>query len=97
VVDVCGADAFSVRLEEGGKLVEGLRTAAVETVLPKGPGAVMVLRGKHRLRKGRLLERDTKRARAMVQLAGDFEVIELSFDDVAEWVGPAGESLDEEA
>ena len=53
------------------------------------------LRGAHRLRRGVLLERHSDQARAVVQLGGDLEVVELSFDDVAEWVGGAlGNQLD---
>jgi hypothetical protein len=37
-----------------------------------------------------LLERRSEDARAVVQLAGDLRVVEVSFDDVAEWVGGLG-------
>jgi G patch domain/KOW motif-containing protein len=93
VVDVSAADAFSLRLEESGRLVEGVRSASVETVLPKAGGGVMLVLGPHRLKRGRLVQRDTASARATVQLAGDFEVVECGFDEVAEWVGGA---IDEE-
>jgi len=90
VEDVSGAERFSVRMDENRKLVEGLRVDDVETVVPKSAGAaVMIVHGSRRLRRGRLLERDSKKARAMVQLAGDLDVFECSFDDVAEWVGEA--------
>ncbi|KOO34519.1 hypothetical protein Ctob_009557 [Chrysochromulina tobinii] len=67
---------------------------AVETALPKRGGTVLILRGAHRLRRGMLLERRSEDARAVVQLAGDLRVVEVSFDDVAEWVGGLGEQLD---
>jgi len=54
-----------------------------------------VLRGPHKLRRGVLLERRSDDARAVVQLGGDLLVVEVSFDDVAEWVGGAlGNQLD---
>lgn len=62
--------------------------------MPKAGGTVLVLRGAHRMRRGRLLERHSSDARAVVQLSGDLQVVELSFDDVAEWVGGHGEALD---
>ena len=94
VVDVSGPDHFSVRMDDSGRLVEGLRHSIVETALPKAGGAVLVLAGEHRMRRGKLLERRSADAIAMVQLGSDLKVVELSFDDVAEWVGGLGESLD---
>ena len=90
VVDVSGAQTLSLRLDDPpGRLVEGLSTSAVETVLPKQRGApVLILAGEHKLRRGQLYERRTKEARAVVRLTGDFSLVEVSFDDAAEWVGP---------
>eukprot|EP00965_Chrysotila_dentata_P246879 6207414-Pleurochrysis_carterae.AAC.3 len=82
-----------MRMDDDGQLVEGLKMEQVETVLPKGQGAVLVVQGEHRLRRGRLLERDSKKTKAIVQLSGDFEVVECSYDDIAEWVG---EEVDDE-
>jgi G patch domain/KOW motif-containing protein len=95
VVDVSGVDSFSIKLDDDGKLYEGLRHAEVETALPKRGGTVLVLAGPHRMRRGTLLDRRTDEARADVQLAGDLSVIHCSFDDVAEWVGTLGDQLDE--
>ena len=94
VVDVSGADHFSVRMDESGKLHEGLCHAHVETALPKRGGLVLILSGSHRLRRGKLLERDSEKGRAVVQLGGDLQVVECSFEAVAEWVGVMGDSLD---
>lgn len=94
VVDVSGVDSFSIRLDETGKLYDGLSHAAVETALPKRGGTVIILSGSHQLRRGTLLERRSEDALAMVQLAGDLQVVKCSFDDVAEWVGVLGDQLD---
>ena len=94
VVDVSGADDFSIRMDDSGKLHDGLTHAHVETALPKRGGVVMVLAGPHRLRRGTLLERRSDEARAVVQLGGDLQVVECGFEDVAEWVGALGSSLD---
>jgi len=64
----------------------------VETVLPKRAGApVLVVGGEYKLRRGTLVERNTKEARAVLQLSGDFELVTVGFDDVAEYVGPEEE------
>lgn len=93
-MDVSGPDTFSVRVDDTGKLVEGLQHSLVETALPKAGGMVLVLNGSHRLRRGKLLERHSADARAVVQLSGDLQAVELSFDDVAEWVGGQDDGLD---
>lgn len=89
VADTSGACTFAVRLDGSPRLVEGLRVSQVETVLPKSAGAaVLVVGGPHRMRRGRLVERHTRDARAVLQLTGDFELVTVNFDDVAEWAGP---------
>ena len=34
--------------------------------------------------------------RAVVQLGGDFQIVECTFEQVAEWPGPAGDGLDDD-
>ena len=46
VLDVSGADSFSVQMDESGKLYEGLRHDSCETALPKRGGSVLVSRGR---------------------------------------------------
>ena len=82
-------------MDEDQQMYEGLSHAAVETALPKRGGSVLILNGPHRLRRGKLLERRSEDARAVVQLGGDLEVVEADFDDVAEWVGVLGDHLDQ--
>ena len=94
VVDVSGADSFSVRMDESGRLHEGLTHAHVETALPKRGGTVMLLAGPHKMRRGTLIERRSDAATASVQLGGDLQIVECSFEQVAEWVGILGNSLD---
>jgi len=52
---------------------------------------VLVVGGEYKLRRGTLVERNTKEARAVLQLSGDFELVTVGFDDVAEYVGPEEE------
>ena len=77
-------------------LFEGVPTAALETALPKKGGAVCVVLGPHRNRRGTLLERVSADDRAVVQLGGDFQIVECTFEQVAEWTGPAGDGLDDD-
>lgn len=54
-----------------------------------------MLAGADLLRRGTLMERRSDTARAVVQLSPDLRIVDLSFDDVAEWVGGAmGDGLD---
>ena len=55
VVDASGAGVVSVRLDDPPRIVEGVPTAALETALPKKGGAVCVVLGPHRNRRGTLL------------------------------------------
>ena len=59
-------------------------------------GAVCVVLGPHRNRRGTLLERVSADDRAVVQLGGDFQIVECTFEQVAEWTGPAGDGLDDD-
>ena len=96
VADVSGGmDALALRMD-GGALVEGVPASAVETALPKVGGAVLCVRGKHRNRRGRLLERHSEDAVAVVQLNEDFAIVKVDFDEVAEWVGVSGEDLEDD-
>jgi len=49
---------------------------------------VIVLEGKQRWKKGRLLERSSVEGVGVVQLSEDLEVVKISLDSVAEWCGP---------
>jgi len=103
VVDTGGAGEFALLMDDDpaqagdsrARLREGVTQAMVETALPKPGGSVLVVKGKHRGRRGRLLERDSRKDRAVVQLNGDFSVCTLRFDDLSEWAGTADEAEDE--
>lgn len=104
VVDTGGSGEFALLMDgEGGadagaraRLREGITQRMVETALPKPGGSILVVRGELRGRRGRLLERDSRRERAVVQMNGDFAVATLGFDDVSEWAGHADEAEDDE-
>jgi len=94
VEDVVSQFAFIVVMEDGGKLLEDVHEADVETVIPKIGGRVLILTSakQHRGEVGKLLEKNVSKAKAFVQLEGDLEILEVSFDDIAEYLGSNLES-----
>jgi len=89
VEDVVSQSAFVVVMEEGGRLVEDVHEDDVETVVPKIGGRVMILSSSqdHRGEIGKILEKSTKKATAFVQLEGDLDIVQIGFDDIAEYMG----------
>ncbi len=64
----------------------------VETVVPRDPGArVLVVAGRHRGQRARLLSRSGGAGVAAVQLAAELDVARLGFDRISLFVGKAGE------
>ncbi|KAM8793674.1 G-patch domain and KOW motifs-containing protein [Eudromia elegans] len=88
VEDVVSGDTCVCRTESG-QLVEGLREAMLETVIPRGDGdRVMVVLGEQAGQVGRILERDPSRGRALVQLGGG-RLLALPYDALCHYVGGA--------
>lgn len=89
VVDVV-TEELCVCADAGGRLLEGLSTRQLETVVPRAPESLlMVVRGGQCGQVGELLERDARHCRVTLQLLPDREVTRLDFDDVCEYVGSA--------
>ena len=65
----------------------------LETALPKVGGNACILVGEHRLAKGKLLERDSRKNRGAVQVFEDMNIVTTSLDDMAEWCGPLDDDL----
>jgi hypothetical protein len=65
----------------------------LETALPRVGGNACILTGKHRLAKGKLLERDSRKNRGAVQVFEDMNIVTASLDDLAEWCGPLDDDL----
>ena len=64
----------------------------VETVVPREAGArVLVVAGRHRGQRARLLSRSGASGVAAVQLAAELDVTRLPFDEISQFVGEAGE------
>ncbi|NXT30539.1 GPKOW protein, partial [Syrrhaptes paradoxus] len=89
VEDMVTPSTCVCRTDEG-TLVEGLKEAMLETVIPRGEAErVMVVLGEHAGRLGRILEREPERSRAVVQLQRDEagRVVTLDYDAICHYVG----------
>ena len=74
---------------DNGQLLEGLRQKDLETIIPKKLGStVLVVAGASRFLRGKLMEKDSKRGTALVQLMGEPAVTQFEFDSLSEYVGP---------
>jgi len=83
-----GKSPVAVILMDNGRVIDNIPERYLETALPKTGGNVIVLEGKQRWKKGRLLERSSVEGVGVVQLSEDLEVVKISLDSVAEWCGP---------
>lgn len=91
VVDVTHKGTATLKMDNGQVLQVPERY--LETALPKIGGNAICLTGDHRLAKGRLLERDSRAGKGIIQIFEDMNVATLSLDDLAEWVGPLDNDL----
>lgn len=63
----------------------GVKARHLETALPPVGGIVLLLRGPHRLQRGKLLEVESGREEGVVQLVDeDLQVVRMPLDDMAE-------------
>ncbi|KAM4878307.1 G-patch domain and KOW motifs-containing protein isoform 2-T2 [Sylvia borin] len=86
IEDLLAPDTCVCRTDDG-HLVEGLREASLETVVPRGSSdRVMVVLGEHVGKVGRILERQPERGRALVQLGRD-SVLALPYDSICHYLG----------
>lgn len=93
VVDVTRQGVATLTMGHNGQVIHAPERH-LETALPKVGGNACILTGKHRLAKGRLLERDSKANVGAVQVFEDMNVVTASLDDMAEWCGPLDDDLD---
>ncbi|XP_039428498.1 G-patch domain and KOW motifs-containing protein [Corvus cornix cornix] len=88
IEDLLAPDTCVCRTDDG-RLVEGLREASLETVVPRGSSdRVMVVLGEHAGKVGQILEREPERGRALVQLGRD-AVLPLPYDSICHYLGGA--------
>ena len=90
ITDVWSPTSCSIHLDSGSRVDADQRE--LETVVPRKEGArILVVAGKLCGHRAKLLQRDSERSQATIQLTEDFSVSEVSFDEVAEFVGDFGE------
>ncbi|KRZ78076.1 G patch domain and KOW motifs-containing protein [Trichinella papuae] len=71
---------------DNGEVLENIRESQIETVIPRQEqSSVMVVCGTFRGQLGRIVHRDTRNCRVLVALAEN--TVELSYDDVCEYIG----------
>lgn len=64
----------------------------LETIVPRKEGSrVLVVSGKLRGQRAKLLQRNAEHSQAAIQLTEDFSVCKVSFDEIAEFVGDLGD------
>jgi G patch domain/KOW motif-containing protein len=89
VVDVTKpTECNCVDEDQSGLLLEGLRQSELETVIPKKVGGtVMIVLGRCKGSRGKLLEKDKRKSTVVVQLMGESEVDSFRYDQVSEYIG----------
>uniref|UniRef100_A0A2K5PYU4 G-patch domain and KOW motifs-containing protein n=1 Tax=Cebus imitator TaxID=2715852 RepID=A0A2K5PYU4_CEBIM len=89
IEDVLSPDTWVCQTDEG-RVLEGLREDMLETLVPKAEGdRVMVVLGPQAGRVEHLLNRDSARSRALVQLPRENQVVELHYDAICQYTGPS--------
>jgi G patch domain/KOW motif-containing protein len=92
VEDVTHRGEATLRFQ-GNQVLDGVSEKYLETALPKAGGNAIVLVGKSKHAKGKLLERDSRSGKGVIQVFEDMSVVTLSLDDMAEWVGPLDDDM----
>jgi G patch domain/KOW motif-containing protein len=94
VLDVTHGGAYATLQMNDGQILDRVPERYLETALPKVGGNAIVLTGKHRLQKGKLLERSSDSGKGVIQVFEDMNVVKLSLDDMAEWCGPLDDDME---
>ena len=94
VIDVTPKGA-TLRLDKSGTVLDRVPEDYLETALPKPGGKAIVLAGSNKYAKGKLLERNSKSGKGIIQIFEDMSVLSLSLDDIAEYVGALDDAVEE--
>ncbi|XP_071697896.1 protein MOS2-like [Rutidosis leptorrhynchoides] len=87
IVDVVGRTTCDISMDKDREIIQGVDQELLETVLPKRGGPVLVLYGKHKGVYGTLQEKDMDSETAVVRDADTHALINVNFDQIAEYVG----------
>jgi hypothetical protein len=85
VVDVLAPGLASVQMDDG-VFCEAVEERDLQTALPKTGGSVIILKGNHKGKRAKLLEKESQSNRGVVQLTDDFQHVICALDDIAEAV-----------
>lgn len=94
ILDVTHGGAYATLQMSDGQLLDRVPERYLETALPKAGGNAIVLTGKHRFAKGKLLERSSESGTGIIQVFEDMNVLKLPLDDMAEWCGPLDDDME---
>ncbi len=94
VMDVLHHGNDAVIHMDNGEVIESIPERYLETALPKVGGNVIILTGSNQFAKGKLLERNSNKGIAVIQLFDNMNVVTLSLDDISEWCGPLDDDDD---
>lgn len=94
VLDVTHGGAYATLQMNDGQLLDRVPERYLETALPKVGGKAIILTGRHKLQKGKLLERNSDTGKGVIQVYEDMNVVKLSLDDMAEWCGPLDDDME---
>ncbi|KAG0551895.1 hypothetical protein BDA96_01G462600 [Sorghum bicolor] len=87
VVDVVSPTTCDVVMDDGSRLVQGVEQDMLETVLPRTNGLVLVLYGKHRGVRGRLVQKNAEEEVGLVEDVDTKGVMRVGYDQMAEFTG----------
>lgn len=82
VQDVFDSFTFTVELPETGQMFDTLTEDDIETVMPSMEGMLKIVYGEHKGEVGKLLERNKKANKVVVQLSNDeMSIVSCTQDD----------------
>ncbi|KAL6006656.1 hypothetical protein ACLOJK_032149 [Asimina triloba] len=87
VMDVVEGTRCDLAIDESKELIQGIDQEMLETALPRRGGPVLVLYGKYKGVFGTLVEKDNDKGMGVVRDADNHELLTLSLDEIAEYVG----------
>lgn len=93
VIDVLKKGTEAIIQLDNGQVIDRVPERYLETAIPKVGGNAIILIGRNRHEKGKLLERNSDKGRGSIQLFEEMNIVTLSLDDMAEWCGPLDDTV----
>ena len=96
VIDVLKKGSEAIVQLDNGQVIDRVPERYLETAIPKVGGNAIILIGRNRHEKGKLLERNSEKGRGSIQLYEEMNIVTLSLDDMAEWCGPLDDTVNDD-